>query len=407
MLAILVLAFATRFYRLGDRPLHHDESIHAYQSYTLSQNGEWRYDPAYHGPFLYYANAVVYKIFGASNTTARLLPAFFGVLLIALRLAPAPLDRRRRGPRVRPARAALAAPRVLLPIHPRGPLFARLHARDDPRLPAVPRDRPGAVADRLRRLLRPGRRDEGERLHDGRPLRRVRALDPRRAHRSSGGPGPAPCRRRSAWVRAHLAALVTAGDRLPLPLGAPLLGLRPLSGRLARDPQGGQVLDGPARDRAHPGALVLLLPAAALLRDGHGPGRRLRVPRMEAQPLPRLRRLLGRRVARNLRLGAREGSLADRAPPAAPDGPRRDRPGQPLAGPPPDAAAPGAAGHRRPARGQRERDAPRLLPLRRLRPRAGAQARRVPRLRPDDGRPGPGARASSTRSGRALPRGSR
>jgi uncharacterized protein (TIGR03663 family) len=83
LLVILALAFATRFYRLGDRPLHHDESIHAYQSYTLSQNGEWRYDPAYHGPFLYYANAVVYKVFGASDTTARLLPAFFGVLLIA------------------------------------------------------------------------------------------------------------------------------------------------------------------------------------------------------------------------------------------------------------------------------------------------------------------------------------
>ena len=82
-LALLLAAAVTRFYRLGDRPFHHDESIHAYQSYTLSQNGEWRYDPAYHGPFLYYANAVVYKIFGVSNTTARLLPAFFGVLLIA------------------------------------------------------------------------------------------------------------------------------------------------------------------------------------------------------------------------------------------------------------------------------------------------------------------------------------
>ena len=81
--AILLLAAATRFWRLGERPFHHDESIHAYQSYTLSQNGEWRYDPAYHGPFLYYANAAVYKIFGVSNTTARLLPAFFGLLLLA------------------------------------------------------------------------------------------------------------------------------------------------------------------------------------------------------------------------------------------------------------------------------------------------------------------------------------
>ena len=80
--ALLVAAAVTRFADLGHRPLHHDESIHAFQSYTLSQNGEWRYDPAYHGPFLYYANAVVYKILGATDTTARLLPAFFGILLI-------------------------------------------------------------------------------------------------------------------------------------------------------------------------------------------------------------------------------------------------------------------------------------------------------------------------------------
>ncbi len=84
LLALFLLAaLATRFYRLGERPFHHDESIHAYQSYTLARNGTWRYDPAYHGPFLYYANALVYKTVGASDFTARLLPAIFGLLLIA------------------------------------------------------------------------------------------------------------------------------------------------------------------------------------------------------------------------------------------------------------------------------------------------------------------------------------
>ena len=77
------LALFTRFYQLGERPLHHDESIHAFQSYTLAKDGTWRYDPAYHGPFLYYANAVVYKIAGVTNTTARFLPAVFGLILIA------------------------------------------------------------------------------------------------------------------------------------------------------------------------------------------------------------------------------------------------------------------------------------------------------------------------------------
>jgi uncharacterized protein (TIGR03663 family) len=86
----VVIALATRFWSLGDRPFHHDESIHAHQSYTLMKDGNWRYDPAYHGPFLYYANALVYRLLGASNTTARLLPAVFGLLLIA---AAVPLAR--------------------------------------------------------------------------------------------------------------------------------------------------------------------------------------------------------------------------------------------------------------------------------------------------------------------------
>lgn len=87
---LAVLALATRFYDLGERPLHHDESIHAHQSYTLMKDGNWRYDPAYHGPFLYYANALVYRLLGVNNTTARLLPAIFGLLLIA---AAFPLSR--------------------------------------------------------------------------------------------------------------------------------------------------------------------------------------------------------------------------------------------------------------------------------------------------------------------------
>lgn len=83
LLLFAALAVATRFWALGDRPLHHDESIHAYQSWTLSRGGDWRYDPAYHGPFLYYVNALVYKVLGASDATARVMPAIFGLVLIA------------------------------------------------------------------------------------------------------------------------------------------------------------------------------------------------------------------------------------------------------------------------------------------------------------------------------------
>jgi uncharacterized protein (TIGR03663 family) len=62
--------------------LHHDESIHAFESYTLSKDGTWRYDPAYHGPLMYYVTAGVYRLFGVGPTTARLVPALLGILLI-------------------------------------------------------------------------------------------------------------------------------------------------------------------------------------------------------------------------------------------------------------------------------------------------------------------------------------
>ncbi|MDQ5859116.1 MAG: TIGR03663 family protein, partial [Acidobacteriota bacterium] len=81
--AFLLVALLTRFNDLGDRPFHHDESIHAQQSYNLMKDGTWRYEPAYHGPFLYYTNALVYRLFGVTDTTARLMPAVFGLLLIA------------------------------------------------------------------------------------------------------------------------------------------------------------------------------------------------------------------------------------------------------------------------------------------------------------------------------------
>lgn len=86
----VVVALATRFCGLGDRPFHHDESIHAQQSYNLLKDGTWRYEPAYHGPFLYYTNALVYRLLGVTDTTARILPAVFGLLLIA---AAFPLSR--------------------------------------------------------------------------------------------------------------------------------------------------------------------------------------------------------------------------------------------------------------------------------------------------------------------------
>ncbi|MBN2382399.1 TIGR03663 family protein [bacterium] len=74
----------THFYRLDSKPIHHDESIHAKNSYDLIHGKGYRYDPVYHGPFLYYFTAVVFFLTGDSDYTARLSPALFGLGLFVL-----------------------------------------------------------------------------------------------------------------------------------------------------------------------------------------------------------------------------------------------------------------------------------------------------------------------------------
>ncbi len=108
-LYILVLALAaiTRFWDLGSKALHHDESLHAYYSWLFATGEGYRHHPLMHGPFLFHANALVYLLFGDSDATSRYMPAFFGVVLVGL---PYLL----RGPRHLGRWGALAASFLLL-----------------------------------------------------------------------------------------------------------------------------------------------------------------------------------------------------------------------------------------------------------------------------------------------------
>jgi uncharacterized protein (TIGR03663 family) len=81
---LIAIAFALRFYNLDLRPFHHDESVHAHFSYLLFKQGTYRYEPMWHGPFLYYVTAVLYRVFGDSEWMSRMMPALFGVALVAL-----------------------------------------------------------------------------------------------------------------------------------------------------------------------------------------------------------------------------------------------------------------------------------------------------------------------------------
>lgn len=84
-LGLIVLAALTRFWDLGSKALHHDESLHAYYSWIWAAGvGDYTHDPLMHGPLLFHLNAFVYLLFGASDATSRYAPAFTGVLIVAL-----------------------------------------------------------------------------------------------------------------------------------------------------------------------------------------------------------------------------------------------------------------------------------------------------------------------------------
>jgi len=81
---LIVLAIATRFWDLGARAISHDESWHANWSWKLYAGQGYKHDPASHGPFLFEANALIHLLFGVNSYTARIVPALFGVALVAL-----------------------------------------------------------------------------------------------------------------------------------------------------------------------------------------------------------------------------------------------------------------------------------------------------------------------------------
>jgi uncharacterized protein (TIGR03663 family) len=105
--AVILLGAILRFWGLGDKPLHHDESLHAYFALMLLKynvhdwincfNGTlaaycYRYDPLTHGPFQFHAIALVYQIsqflgapdHGINTTTVRIAAATLGTVIVGL-----------------------------------------------------------------------------------------------------------------------------------------------------------------------------------------------------------------------------------------------------------------------------------------------------------------------------------
>ena len=83
--ALLVLvALVMRLWALDARAFHYDEGLHALYSWRLFTGLGYHHEPWMHGPFQFYGTWPIYWLFGASDYTARLLPAIFGTALVAL-----------------------------------------------------------------------------------------------------------------------------------------------------------------------------------------------------------------------------------------------------------------------------------------------------------------------------------
>ncbi|HEX6820377.1 MAG TPA: flippase activity-associated protein Agl23 [Ktedonobacterales bacterium] len=99
--AIVLLAGILRFWGLGDKPLHHDESMHAFYSYLFARDpASYAYDPLLHGPFQFHAVGIFFDVVlffewifrqgsaaghpWINDFTARVVPALFGIGIVIL-----------------------------------------------------------------------------------------------------------------------------------------------------------------------------------------------------------------------------------------------------------------------------------------------------------------------------------
>lgn len=84
VVVMVLAALVLRLWELGERAMHHDESLDAWWSWRF-RNGQYDgYDPVYHGPLRFYITAGFYEVFGESEATARLFSALAGTAAVGL-----------------------------------------------------------------------------------------------------------------------------------------------------------------------------------------------------------------------------------------------------------------------------------------------------------------------------------
>jgi len=81
-LILTLISLVLHFWKLEARALHHDEFIHIFWSFDLSEGKGFSHNPLLHGPFQIFFNAIVFSLFPDNDFTARISYAIAGSLLI-------------------------------------------------------------------------------------------------------------------------------------------------------------------------------------------------------------------------------------------------------------------------------------------------------------------------------------
>jgi hypothetical protein len=81
-LLFFVTAIITRFWDLGIKGLHHDESLHAVYSHHYYTGLGYVHSPMMHGPLQFHYIDFFYTLFGATNDTARYASAVCGIFVV-------------------------------------------------------------------------------------------------------------------------------------------------------------------------------------------------------------------------------------------------------------------------------------------------------------------------------------
>ena len=83
-IALTALGLGFRLVQLGEKPFHHDESLHAWFAWKLATGEGYSYDPVYHGPVQFYVIALANWLLGVSDYVAHIPVAVVGTIAIFL-----------------------------------------------------------------------------------------------------------------------------------------------------------------------------------------------------------------------------------------------------------------------------------------------------------------------------------